>query len=98
MNPVNQQKVFRQTLDTPLLLWSKRKLWTVRIIILVVIGSWVVLWSYLHHQVKQSKARLEQARIEQARKREATRRGAQYQQQLQQRSQALQTRSPFGAE
>ena len=80
----------QQTVVHPMLLWSKRKLWTVRIIILVVIGFWAGLWLSLHQQLTQSRARLERAKIEQTRRLERIRREAMYQQRLQERGQTFQ--------
>ncbi len=63
-------------------LWSQRK---VRIVVAVLVGlliAWFALGYYLHVQVKNSRAKVEQARIEASRRQESARRQASYQQAL----------------
>lgn len=73
--------------------WSKRKLWTVRIISLVVLTLWFGLWFYLHEQVKQGQAKIELKRIEENRRKESARRQAEYQQVVEQYKKASHTQS-----
>ena len=82
MNPKNGM----QFNDDSVLLWSKRKLWTIRIVLLILISVWGTLWLYFHHQIRIGRAKVEQNRIEETRRQEFLRRGAQYQQDLQQRA------------
>ncbi len=85
----------RRPVKNPVLLWSKRKLWTVRIVLLVLLFSWFAIGFYLHQQVVHNRAKLEQERIEAARHNEFLRRGAQYRQDLQERSGAPRVRNAF---
>lgn len=61
----------------------------------VLIIAWFALGIYLHQQVVQSRARVAQSKIEDARRQEFLRRGAQYKQDLRQRTQTPQTRNVF---
>ena len=79
----------------PVLLWSKRKLWTVRVILLVIVVGWVGLWFYLHHQVRVARAKVEQNRIEASRRNEFLRREAQYKQDLSNFNQGVRSRNVF---
>lgn len=92
---MNTVKGAKGPVNNPVLLWSKRKLWTVRIVLLVLIGSWFAIGFYLHHQVTQNRAKLEQERIEAARHNEFLRRGAQYRQDLQERTGNPRVRNAF---
>ena len=75
--------------------WTPRRLWTVRLILLILISGWALLWLHVHHNVKVSRAKVETARLEAQRRDERLRRGAQYRQDLQERTQAPQTRNAF---
>lgn len=92
MNTVHSNK---QTVTNPVLLWSKRKLWTVRIVLIVLVGAWISAWLYLHYQIKQGRAKVAQSRIEETRRQEFLRRGAQYKQDVEQRNQAPRVRNVF---
>ena len=81
----------QQTLVIP----SKRTLWTIRIVLLGLVGIWLVVATYLHYQVRQARAAVEQERIEANRRQEYVRRGVQYKQELQERTQTPQTRNAF---
>lgn len=85
----------KHSVNNPVLLWSKRKLWTVRLVLLALLGSWFAIGFYLHHQVVQNRTKLEQQRIETARHNEFLRRGAQYRQDLQQRTGTPRVRNAF---
>ena len=74
---------------------SKRTLWTIRIVLLGLVGIWLAGAMYLHSQVKQARAAVEQERIEANRRQEYVRRGVQYKQALQERTQTPQTRNAF---
>ncbi len=93
MSAVN--KGAKRPVNNPVLLWSKRKLWTVRIVLLLLIGGWFAVGFYLHYQVTQTRAKLEQERIEAARHNEFLRRGAQYRQDLEQRTGSPRVRNAF---
>ena len=72
--------------DNPVLLWSKRKLWTVRIVLIVLVGAWVGTWLYLHYQIKQGRAKVEQYHMQIARQEQRARRDAIYRQDMNQRT------------
>ena len=61
----------------------------------ILLIAWFALGIYLHVQAAQSRAKVEQNRIEAARRAEFMRRGAQYQQDLQQRTQSPRVRNVF---
>ncbi len=75
--------------------WPKYKLWTALGLFLFLLFAWFALGIYLHMELSQSRAKVEQARLEAQRREERLRRGARYQQDLQQRTQAPQTRNAF---
>lgn len=84
-NPIKDLFVPDQaTIDRVIGKWSKRKLWTLRIIALVFLSLWFGLWFYLHEQVKQGQAKVERKRIEASRRQESARRQAAYQQVMEQ--------------
>lgn len=72
---------------------SKRTVWTIRIVLLGLFGIWLTGTIYLHQEIKESRARVEQARLEAQRREERVRRGAQYQQAVQERSRKPQSRN-----
>ena len=72
-----------------------RTVWKIRIILLGLLGIWIAGALYFHYQVKQDEQRIEQARIEQARHDEFLRRGAQYRQDLQERTNPSRVRNAF---
>lgn len=74
---------------------SKRAIWMVRVMFCLFI-IWLIGAIYLHQQVVQSRAKVEQNRIAAQRKEERIRRAAQYQQDVQQRTKAPQKRNAFG--
>lgn len=84
MNEVNRQVPF-----------SKRTLWTIRIVLLGLVVSWFSLGIYLHYQAKASRAKVEQNRIEQSRRNEFLRRGAQYRQELEEFNQGVHSHNAF---
>lgn len=73
---------------------SKKVIWRIRFVLLSLVGIWLAGAMYLHSQVKQARAAVEQERIEANRRQEFLRRGVQYQQELQERTQ---TRNAFDA-
>ncbi len=74
-------------------LWGKRKIrWGV---LGILILAWFGLGIYLHVQVAQSRAKVAQSRIEESRRQEFLRRGAQYKQDVQQRTQTPRVRNVF---
>ena len=80
--------------ETPLM-WSKRKLWTIRIVLLILISVWGTLWLYFRQQVREGRVKVAQHRLEEARRQEFLRRGAQYKQDVQQRTQTPRVRNVF---
>ena len=76
-------------------IWFKRKARTILIVLTVMVIAWFGLGIYLHVQVVQSRAKVEQNRIEEARRQEFMRRGVQYKQELQQRTQTPRVRNVF---
>ncbi len=74
---------------------SKRTVWKIRILLIALVGLWIAGGLYLNNQVKQDEKRIEQARLEAQRRDERLRRGARYRQDLQERTQAQQTRNAF---
>lgn len=74
---------------------SKRAILIARVVLLVLFSIWLIGAIYLRAQVKEARARVEQSRIEENRRQEFLRRGAQYQQDLQRRTQTPQTRNAF---
>ena len=75
-------------------LGPKGKIWVLVIMSIVTI-AWFALGIYLHVQVVQSRAKVEQNRIEEARRQEFLRRGVQYKQELQQRAAPSGVRNAF---
>jgi len=75
--------------------FSKPVLWTLRIVLVGLVALWVAGGLYLNNQVKQDEQRIEQARLETQRKEARMRREAQYEQEVQQRTRAPQTRNVF---
>lgn len=75
-------------------LGPKGKIWVLVIMSIITI-AWFALGIYLHVQVVQSRAKVEQSRIEEARRQEFLRREAQYKQDLQERNQAPRVRNVF---
>lgn len=73
----------------------KPKLRKILIVLVGMLFAWFILGIYLHVQVAQSRAKVEQSRIEQARHDEFLRRGAQYKQDLQQRATPSRVRNAF---
>lgn len=67
------------------IVWTPRKLWITRIVLLVLILVWVSLWFYVHRQVVQARAKVEQHRIEALHRAQRAQREALYQQQMDQR-------------
>ncbi len=63
-------------------LWAQRKVRVVFAILMGLLIAWLALGYYLHVQVKNSRAKVEQARIEANRRQESARRQATYQQAL----------------
>ena len=66
--------------------FSPKTIWILRTVIVGLFIAWLSCMCYLHNQIQQDKAKLEQRRLEASRRQELMRRGAQYQQNLQQRS------------
>lgn len=75
-------------------LGPKSKLW-VLVILSVMTIAWFILGIYLHVQVAQSRAKVEQNRLEAARQQELQRRSALYKQELQERNQTPRARNVF---
>ena len=69
---------------------KKRVILTIGIVLTI---AWFGLGIYLHMELSQSRAKVEQARLEAQRREERLRRGALYQRDLQQRTQTPQTRN-----
>ena len=61
----------------------------------ILVIAWFALGIYLHVQVVQSRAKVEQNRLEAQRREEVMRRGVQYKQELEQRNQAPRVRNVF---
>ena len=74
---------------------SNRKMQIILGIVSVLVLLWCGLGIYLHVQVAQSRAKVEQNRIEESRRQEFLRRGAQYRQDLQQRATPSRVRNAF---
>lgn len=74
---------------------ADRKVRIILVVLALILAAWFALGYYLHLQVVQSRAKVEQNRIEANRRQEFKRRGAQYRQELQQRRQPARTRSIF---
>ncbi len=72
---------------------SKRTIWTIRLVLLGLFGIWLAGTIYLHQEIKESRAKVEQKRMEAQRREERVRRGAQYQQAVQERSRKPQSRN-----
>ena len=72
-----------------------RKKWVILTISILITVAWFSLGIYLHQQVRESRAKVEQARLEAQRRDERLRRDARYRQDLQERTQAPQTRNAF---
>lgn len=81
--------------STPLQHWVKNNKRKILLVGGGVLIAWLSLGIYLHVQVVQSRAKVEQNRIEQARHDEFLRRGAQYKQALQQRTAPSRVRNAF---
>ncbi|MBO5910688.1 MAG: hypothetical protein J6Q05_00610 [Elusimicrobiaceae bacterium] len=75
--------------------FSVRTVYIIRVTVLFLLILWVAGALYFHYQVKQDEQRIEQNRIEESRRQEFMRRGAQYQQDLQQRTQTPRVRNVF---
>ena len=75
--------------------FSKPVLWTLRVVVVGLVALWVAGGVYLNNQVKQDEQRIEQARMEAQRRDARARREAQYKHEVQQRTQAPQTRNVF---
>ena len=75
--------------------FSKKTVWILRIVLLVLFSLWVACVCYLRSQIRQDKAKLEQARIEASRHNDFLRRGAQYRQELNKFNQGVRSRSAF---
>lgn len=74
---------------------SKPVIWAIRMALLGLVALWVAGGLYLNNQVKQDEQRIEQARLEVQRQEARARRLAQYEQDVQQRTKAPQTRNAF---
>ena len=97
MNSSEQQdlKLRNSSAPSPYPQFSKRTIWTIRAVLIALFVLWVAGGIYLNNQVKQDEQRIEQARLEAQRKDTRARRAAQYQQEVQQRTKAPQTRNVF---
>lgn len=80
MKPVNAFAVNR-----PAVVLSKRTIWLIRILLVIIIGGWISLAVYLHRQVAQSRAKVERNRALAAQEERRIRRNAAYQYELQER-------------
>lgn len=94
MNGVNNQ-FKRQISFQPQEPFSKRTLWTIRLVLLGLTIAWFSLGIYLHFQAKVSRAKVEQNRIEAERRQDFLRRSTQYKQQVQERTQGTRSRNLF---
>lgn len=74
---------------------SAKLIWTIRFVVFGLFAIWLAGAIYLHHEVKVSRAKVEQSRIEKARRQEILRRGAQYQQELKKFGQGSRSRNVF---
>jgi len=94
---MNEQSVqrLRRVSNRVIPQFSKRTIWIVRSVILVLVALWIAGGLYLNYQVKQDEQRIEQNRIEVQRREEFLRRGAQYRQDLQERTGAPRVRNVF---
>lgn len=75
--------------------WSKQKLRVVLGVLVILTVAWFCLGIYLHMQVAQSRAKVEQNRIEAERRQDFLRRSTQYKQQVQERTQGARSRNLF---
>ena len=75
--------------------WFESKLKILLVVLSVLLVAWFGLGMYLHIQVAQSRARVEQSRIEANRRNEFSRRGAQYRQELDEFNQGVRSRNAF---
>ncbi len=80
---------------SPSQLWVRNNRGKILLVLGILIIAWFSLGFYLRHEVKVSRAKVEQNRIEESRRQEFMRRGAQYQQDLQQRTQTPRVRNVF---
>ena len=87
-----RQKVL-EVVNRPYPQFSKRTVWMIRAVMIVLFALWVAGGLYLNNQVKQDEQRIEQARLEVQHKEERLRRTAQYQQTVQERSRKPQSRN-----
>ena len=81
------------TVEQPFVMPSKRTIWIVRLVVLGLVGIWVAGAVYLHSQVRDARAKVEQNRLEAQRQEQRLRRGANYQQRVQERTYMPATRN-----
>ncbi len=79
------KRVNASAMNRPPVVLSKRTIWLLRLLLVVIIGGWISLAVYLHRQVAQSRAKVERNRAMAAQEERRIRRNTAYQYELQER-------------
>ena len=79
--------------EQPFVIPSKRTIWTIRLVVLGLIGIWIAGAVYLRMQVRDARAKVEQNRLAAQRQEQRLRRGAIYQQRVQEHNYVPATRN-----